>query len=42
MSTGYVYEQIFTKHTWPNHPENAKRLAQEMLRSPFFAERGLL
>ncbi len=30
MSTGYVYEQIFTKHTWPNHPENAKRLAAIM------------
>jgi acetoin utilization deacetylase AcuC-like enzyme len=27
MTTGYVYDPIFVKHNWPNHPENAKRLA---------------
>jgi hypothetical protein len=27
MTTGYVYDPIFIKHNWPNHPENAKRLA---------------
>jgi len=26
MTTGYVYERIFHKHNWPDHPENAKRL----------------
>ncbi len=27
MTTGYVYDKLFTKHNWPDHPENAKRLA---------------
>jgi acetoin utilization deacetylase AcuC-like enzyme len=27
MTTGYVYDRIFTRHNWPAHPENAKRLA---------------
>jgi acetoin utilization deacetylase AcuC-like enzyme len=26
MSTGYVYDPIFLKHTYPGHPENAQRL----------------
>jgi acetoin utilization deacetylase AcuC-like enzyme len=26
MTTGYVYEKIFMKHNWPNHPENSTRL----------------
>jgi len=26
MTTGYVYERIFHKHNWPDHPENARRL----------------
>jgi acetoin utilization deacetylase AcuC-like enzyme len=26
MSTGYVFDEIFTKHNLPGHPENANRL----------------
>lgn len=26
MATGYVFDEIFTKHDFPGHPENAKRL----------------
>ena len=26
MSTGYVFDEIFTKHNFPGHPENANRL----------------
>lgn len=30
MPTGYVYEEIFTQHDMPDHPENATRLAAIM------------
>jgi len=30
MSTGYVFEDIFSKHDLPAHPENARRLAAIM------------
>lgn len=30
MPTGYVFEQIFTKHNLPGHPENAGRLSAVM------------
>ena len=30
MTTGYVYDEIFTRHDYFNHPENAKRLAAIM------------
>ncbi|MDX1520616.1 MAG: histone deacetylase, partial [Anaerolineae bacterium] len=30
MSTGYVYDEIFTKHNLPGHPENANRLTAVM------------
>ena len=26
MATGYVFDEIFTKHNLPGHPENAQRL----------------
>ncbi|MFQ5578192.1 MAG: histone deacetylase, partial [Anaerolineae bacterium] len=26
MATGYVYDPIFLRHTYPNHPESAQRL----------------
>ncbi|MCG3210482.1 MAG: Histone deacetylase-like amidohydrolase [Anaerolineae bacterium] len=30
MTTGYVYERVFHKHNWPDHPENARRLSAVM------------
>jgi len=30
MATGYVYEELFTKHDMPSHPENARRLSAIM------------
>jgi acetoin utilization deacetylase AcuC-like enzyme len=30
MATGYVYDEIFTRHDFPRHPENARRLAAIM------------
>ncbi len=30
MSTGYVFDDIFTKHDMPRHPENAQRLVAIM------------
>ncbi len=30
MRTGYVYNDVFTKHNMPGHPENAKRLVAIM------------
>ena len=30
MSTGYLYDDIFTKHNLPGHPENAHRLVAVM------------
>ena len=26
MATGYVFDEIYTKHNFPGHPENAQRL----------------
>jgi len=39
MTTGYVFDDIYTRHTWPGHPENAKRLAAIM---NYLAEQALL
>ena len=30
MPTGYVFDDIFTKHNQANHPENARRLTAVM------------
>lgn len=30
MTTGYVFDEIFTRHDFPRHPENARRLAAIM------------
>ncbi|MBD3307672.1 histone deacetylase [candidate division KSB3 bacterium] len=38
-STGYVYDPIFLKHTWPGHPESAQRLQAIM---PELESSGLL
>jgi len=39
MSTGYVYEEIFTKHDFPGHPENAYRLVRVM---EYLDKKGIL
>ncbi len=39
MSTGYVYDEIFTKHDFPGHPENAYRLVRVMA---YLEEQGIL
>jgi acetoin utilization deacetylase AcuC-like enzyme len=39
MPTGYVYDEIFTKHDFPGHPENAKRLSAIMA---YLAEHEIL
>lgn len=30
MTTGYVFDEIYTRHDFPRHPENARRLAAIM------------
>jgi acetoin utilization deacetylase AcuC-like enzyme len=30
MSTGYIFDELFTRHTMPGHPENASRLTAIM------------
>lgn len=39
MPTGYVYDEIYTRHTQAGHPENASRLSAIM---SYLSERGLL
>ncbi len=39
MPTGYVYEEIFTKHDFPGHPENAYRLVRVM---DYLDKKGIL
>ncbi len=39
MSTGYVFDEIFTKHDFPGHPENAYRLVRVMA---YLEEQGIL
>ncbi len=39
MTTGYVYDKLFSKHNWPDHPENARRLKAIMA---YLEEQNLL
>ncbi len=39
MTTGYVFEEVFTQHNLPHHPENARRLSAIM---SYLTQKGLL
>ena len=39
MSTGYVFDELFTKHNLPSHPENADRLLAVM---DYLTDAGIL